>query len=76
MLSALIFNRRATEMGVGRVVGGYSNLAPLFHHDPASRLWDWLTPKRKSLPLIPRVSCGLYCAAARKDDNIQRGFSL
>lgn len=66
----------ATEMGAGRVAGGYSNLPPLFRHDLAASVWGWLTPKRESFPLTPHVLRGLYCVAARKDDNIQRGAWL
>ena len=61
----------------GGVISGdsYSNLVPLFCPDPAARFLDWLTPKWEAFPLIPRVSCGLYCVAARKDDGIERSVT-
>jgi len=39
----------------------YSSLVPLFCPDAMAVFLDWLTPMWERLPLISKISCGLYC---------------
>jgi len=46
----------------------FSSLVPLFCPDAMAVFLDWLSPKWEQLPLIPQISCGLYCVHYRFDD--------
>lgn len=47
----------------GRLSGeSYSSLVPLFFPGQLAVFLDWISPGWEMLPLIPKISCGLYCA--------------
>ncbi|MCG2660974.1 MAG: class I SAM-dependent methyltransferase [Kiritimatiellae bacterium] len=47
----------------GQFVGeSYSSLVPLFCPDLIADFLNWLSPKWERLPLLPKATCGLYCA--------------
>jgi len=39
----------------------FSSLVPLMCPDSMALFLDWLSPKWEILPLLPQISCGLYC---------------
>ncbi len=54
----------------GQFVGeSFSSLVPLFCPDILASFLNWLSPKWEALPLIPKVSCGLYCVLFTQDED-------
>lgn len=47
----------------------FSSLVPLFCPDTMADFLDWLSPKWEQLPLVPKISCGLYCVHYSFDGN-------
>lgn len=46
----------------------YTSLTPLFCPDAMAEFLNWLSRPWERLPLIPKISCGLYCVHFRFDD--------
>lgn len=46
----------------------FSSLVPLFCPDAMAVFLNWLSPRWEQLPMIPKISCGLYCVHYRFDE--------
>lgn len=46
----------------------YSSLVPLLCPDKMAEFLDWLSDPWEKLPIVPKISCGLYCVHFSFDD--------
>jgi len=60
-------------LGATFVNESFTSLVPLICPDRIAAFLDWLTPRWERLPLIPKVSCGLYCVYfTREEERVRR----
>lgn len=58
------------KVGCQVMEDSFASLVPLFCPDRAAQFLDWLSPKWESLPLLNKLSCGLFCVMARSTSSV------